>query len=193
MRARVLALAAATALLLSACSSEPSVPDDQVVKPASVPSKWSTEDLGVLSVSAPASWDLQPATKPAKNITSTTWRTGVDDDGRASGGLEVKVITDPQAPAEKAAESLAVSALATLRSGTVDPLSIVWPDATDAWYLAYTATVGLPDDEVAYPTRTMVLDLDEKTQVQVTVLTAEGTDEKVIDQVLTTVKLTPAE
>lgn len=192
MRVRVLALAAAATLLLSACSSEPSVPDDQVIKPASAPSGWTTDDLGVLSISTPESWEKQPSTQPADNIESTAWRTGVDDEGRASGGLEIKVITGPQAPADKAAENLAVSALATVRSGTVEPVSIVWPDADDAWYLAYTSKVGLPDDEVAYPTRTMVLDLDDDTQLQVTVLVEEGGDEDVVDEVLSTLKLTPA-
>lgn len=193
MRVRVLAVAAVAALLLTACSSEPSVPDDQVLKPASAPSGWTTDDLGVLSVSTPESWEKQPSTQPAENVESTAWRTGVDDKGRASGGLEVKVITDPQSPADEAAENLAASALATLRSGTVEPVSIVWPDAIDAWYLAYTSKVGLPDDEVAYPTRTMVLDLDEETQVQLTVLIEEGDDEAVIDEVLSTVRLAPAE
>lgn len=202
MNLRLAAALLATAFALSACSGSDSdsegtatVPDDQVIQPADgTPSGFTETDLGAVSIAVPSDWDKQPETKPADNITSTVWR-GQVQDGIATGGVDVRVITDPQQPADKAAQALAISAMATLGGRNIEPQEIVWPKASSAYFLEYEAQAPIPTaspSASASPavtpelaTRTLVLDLADGTQVQVTALSADSQD--VPAEVLSTV------
>jgi hypothetical protein len=192
MSVRLLTIALAVALL-SACGSGDDVPDDQAIKPGSTPSGWTRTDLKAVTVAAPPAWQKGP-TKPAtETMDITTWQHPVAG-GTSDGGLEVRVISKPQQKAEKAAKALAVSAMAGLESGKVEPKSITWPDAKTAFLLSYTATIGPADTKKSYLTRTFVLDLDDGRQVQVTSLAAEDSgDTKLPERVLSTVRLKAGE
>jgi hypothetical protein len=161
---------AAVALMLSACSAGGGIPSDQVIKPTKAPAGWTTTDLGPVKVSAPATWtkgDTQDATSTVK---VTTWR--ADTTGTSSSGMEVKVISKPQQNAKKAATAIAVNAMALLKGGSINPEQINWTNAKDAYYFDYNATSGTPS--ATYATRTVVFDLADGTQVQVTALAAKG-------------------
>jgi hypothetical protein len=165
---------AAIAVLLSACSSsDGSVPEDQVIVPAKAPSGWTTTDLGPAKIAAPSGWTKDETKKLSATISSTTWRSAPVD-GASPSGMEVKVITKPQQAAKKAAKSLAVSAMALLKSGSVEPEQITWPEAKDAYYLDYKAKSGPAGKQQEYATRTAVFDLADGTQVQVTALALTG-------------------
>lgn len=185
--------AVAAVMVLTACSGDADVPDDQVLKPSdSTPSGFDESDLGVVTIAVPDDWEKQPETRPAANLVSTTWR-GPVVDGIATAGVDVRVITDPQQPADRAAEALAISAMAALDAGRVEPEEVEWPDATTGAYLAYTSTVPTttpsagttPSRSPELATRTLVLDLADGTQVQVTALSADSP--KVPEQVLSSV------
>lgn len=177
------------ASLLGACSSGDDVPDDQVIKPGAAPSGWERADLGIVSVAVPSTWEKDDTTSATETMDVTTWRLP-NDDGTASSGLEVRVISKPQQPAEDAAQALAVSAMAQLQGGKVDPKAITWPQAADAYYLAYDATFGPTDKKDTYVTRTLVLDLEGGQQVQVTSLAPDSSsDAKLPERVLGTVEL----
>jgi hypothetical protein len=89
--------------------------------------------------------------------------------------MEVKVISTPQQNARRAATAIAVNAMATLRGGKIKPQQITWPHARDAYYFDYNATTGTP--AATYATRTVVFDLADGSQVQVTALAAKGSSE----------------
>ncbi|MCR4513536.1 hypothetical protein [Aeromicrobium sp. 50.2.37] len=200
MKLRLAAVLAVTALAASACSGSDSeepatVPDDQVIQPADgTPSGFTETDLGAVSIAVPSDWDKQPEAQPAENITSTVWR-GQLQDGIATGGVDVRVITNPQQPADKASQALAISAMATLGGRNIEPQEIVWPKASSAYFLEYEAQAPIPTaspSPSASPavtpelaTRTLVLDLADGTQVQVTALSADSED--VPAEVLSTV------
>ncbi len=199
MTPRLAAVLAAAVLTVSACSGSDSeepktVPSDQVIQPADgTPSGFTETDLGAVRIAVPSSWDQQPEAKPAENIVSTVWR-GPVVDGTATSGADVRVITDPQQDAEKQSQALAASAMATLGGRNVEPQEVVWPKAISAYYLEYEATVptatASPGATPAtttpeLTTRTLVLDLADGSQVQVTSLSAE--DEDLPAQVLSTV------
>ena len=190
MKIRMGVLVLVAGLTLSACfgGGEGEIPEDQVIKPASAPSGWEDNDLDVVSVSSPAAWEEQPATEPTETLTSTTWR-APEVDGASPGGMEVRVISDPQQGAEKAATALAISAMSTLGTGKVDPVEVTWPKAVAAYYLSYDAQVptdpAKPTETTTYASRALVLDLGDGSQVQVSSLVAG--DEKLPDDVLRTV------
>lgn len=198
MTLRLAAVLAATVLAVGACSgSDPdeprTVPDDQVVQPADgTPSGFTETDLGAVSIAVPSAWQQQPETKPAPNIVSTVWR-GPVVDGTATSGVDVRVVTDPQQGAEKQSEALAASAMATLGGRSVEPQEVVWPKAKRAYYVEYEATVPTATSSPGatstttpkLATRTLVLDLADGSQVQVTALSAD--DEDLPAQVLSTV------
>ena len=207
MTLRLAATLLVTVLAAAACSGpdadgEVTVPDDQVLQPAEgTPSGFTEADLGAVRIAVPSDWEQQPEATPAENITSTVWRGRVVD-GAATGGVDVRVITDPQQQADDAAEALAISAMATLGGRDVEPQTIVWPGAERASYLEYDAVVptaaptaaptpGATPSPSASPagptlaTRTLVLDLADGTQVQVTALSADSED--VPAEVLSTV------
>lgn len=201
-QARRLAVVLAAALALSACSfgEDGDVPDDQSVRPGEAPAGFEPTDLDVVSVATPPEWEQQPATEPAANIVSTVWR-GPLSDGTATAGLDVRVITDPQQPAEDAATALGVSAMAALGGSEAEPVEVVWPGATSAWLLAYDAQVPVagadptatptpsatPDAAKSPPltTRTLVLDLADGRQLQITALSDAGPE--LPEQVLSSV------
>ncbi|MGH3459344.1 hypothetical protein [Aeromicrobium sp.] len=178
-------------LAMSGCASDEDVPEDQALRPASAPSGWTTNDLGPVSVATPAEWEKQPPAKPTQTMTTTTWR-AKEVDGTSPGGMEVRVITKPQQGAKKAAQALAVSAMASLAGGDIEPEKIVWPNAELAYYLAYTAKVPVETDPAApkksYIARTAVFDLADGSQIQVTALVDEAQGAKVPEQALSTVK-----
>lgn len=177
---------------MSGCAGEEDVPEDQVLRPASAPSGWTTTDLGPVSVATPAEWEKQPPAEPTQTMTTTTWR-AKEADGTSPAGLEVRVITKPQQDARKAALALAGSAMASLGGGDVEPEKIVWPNAELAYLLAYTAKVPVETDPAApkksYIARTSVFDLADGGQIQVTALVDEAQGAKEPEQVLSTVKL----
>lgn len=189
MKPRLIAGLLATAVVLSACSDSEdpaTVPDDQVIQPAgSIPSGSTEADLGAVSVAVPSEWEKQPETKPAENIVSTVWR-GPVVDGAATAGVDVRVITDPQQSATKAAKALSISAMAALGARDVEPQEVVWPKATLASYLEYSSVVtsappsaspsATPAATPELATRTLVLDLADGRQVQVTALSADSED-----------------
>ena len=185
---------AAIAVLLAACSSGGGgVPDDQVIVPHKAPSGWTVNDVGPAKVSTPAAWTKGEPQKLSPTVTSTTWRSDAVD-GVSPSGMEIKVITKPQQPAKKAAKAIAVSAMAQLKSGRVDPEQITWPNAKDAYYLDYKATSGPEGKQEEYATRTAVFDLEDGTQVQVTALAQSGgTEVSVPKSVLQSVVLDKTE
>jgi hypothetical protein len=160
----------AAALLLSACSSSDGIPSDQVVKPTNAPAGWTTTDLGPVKVSAPTTWTKGETTDASSTVKVTTWRASAT--GTSSSGMEVKVISKPQQNAKKAATTIAVNAMALLKGGSINPEQISWPNAKDAYYFEYDATSGTPP--ASYATRTVVFDLADGSQVQVTALAAKG-------------------
>lgn len=172
------------------------VPSDQELKPASAPSGWTTTDLGSVSIATPREWEKQPPTEPTETVTATTWR-AKEVDGASPGGVEVRVISKAQQDADKAAQSLAINAMATLQGGDIEPEKIVWPGAKLAYHLTYTAEVAVKADPAAprkpYATRTLVLDLADGSQIQVNALVDEASDQKLPEQVLSTVKLAETE
>lgn len=164
----------AAALMLSACSSGGGIPSDQVIKPAAAPAGWTTTDLGPVNVSAPATWTKGETSAASSTVEVTTWRADAVG-ATSSSGMEVKVISKPQQNAKKAATAIAVSAMALLKGGSITPEQITWPEAKDAYYLDYDATSGTP--AATYATRTVVFDLADGSQVQVTSLAAQGSSE----------------
>ncbi len=192
MSVRLIAIALAI-VLLSACGSGDDVPEDQAIKPGSTPSGWTRTDLKAVTVAAPPAWEKGETKAATETMDVTTWQHPVAG-GTSDGGLEVRVISKPQQKAEKAAKALAVSAMAGLEAGKVEPESITWPDATTAFLLSYNATTGPTDAKKTYVTRTFVLDLDDGRQVQVTSLAAEDSaDTKLPERVLSTVRLKAGE
>lgn len=181
-----------TVLAVSGCAGDDDVPEDQEIRPASAPSGWTTTDLGPVSVATPPEWKKQPVAEPSQTMTTTTWRAD-EVDGASPGGLEVRVITEPQQNAEKAAQALAISAMATLEGGDVEPEKLVWPNAEAAYHLAYTSSVAVETDPAAakksFATRTLVLDLADGGQVQVTSLVDEASGAELPEQVLASVEL----
>lgn len=188
-----------TALLLAAltvvgCSGGDDVPDDQVVKPAAAPGGWTETDLGPVTVAAPAEWEKQESTQPTETLTSTAWR-AAEVDGASPGGMEVRVISAPQQSADKAAQALAISAMSTLEGageeGALEPEEVVWPNAKAAYYLAYTSSITTAADAPpsAYLTRTLVLDLADGSQVQVTALAEESAGAEAPDRAVSSVQL----
>lgn len=164
---------AAVALLLSACSSSDGIPSDQVIKPTKAPSGWITTDLGPVKISAPTTWTKGDTTDATSTVKVTTWRAAAV--GASSSGMEVKVISKPQQNAKKAALAISVNAMATLKGGSITPEQISWPQAKDAYYFDYNATSGTPP--ATYATRTVVFDLADGSQVQVTALAAKGSSD----------------
>jgi hypothetical protein len=181
-------------LVLSACGSGgDDVPDDQAIKPASTPSGWTRTDLKAVSVAAPPAWEKGDTKAATETMDVTTWRHPVSG-GTSDSGLEVRVISKPQQEAAKAAKALAISAMAGLESGKVEPEKITWPGAKTAYLLSYTAAVGPGEQKQKFLTRTFVLDLADGQQVQVTSLAVDGSaDAKLPERVLSTVKLTAGE
>jgi hypothetical protein len=181
-------------LVLSACGSGgDDVPDDQAIKPASTPSGWTRTDLKAVSVAAPPAWEKGDTKAATETMDVTTWRHPVSG-GTSDSGLEVRVISKPQQEAAKAAKALAISAMAGLESGKVEPERITWPGAKTAYLLSYTAAVGPGEQKQKFLTRTFVLDLADGQQVQVTSLAVDGSaDAKLPERVLSTVKLTAGE
>lgn len=161
---------AAVALILSACSSGDGIPSDQVIKPTAAPDGWTTTDLGPVKISAPTTWTKGDTKAATPTVKLTTWR--ADATGSSSSGMEVKVISKPQQNAKKAATAISVSAMALLKGGSINPEQISWPHAKDAYYFDYNATSGTP--AATYATRTVVFDLVDGSQVQVTALAAKG-------------------
>lgn len=190
---RIPATLAIAVLLLTACGSDgDDVPGDQPVKPASsVPTGWKTTDLDAVTVATPPDWTKQETQALTKTVDSTTWRGTVDAEGNSAAGAEVRVISKPQQSARRAARSLAINATAKLQGGAIEPVRITWPGATSAYYLTYEAKVGKPGEEKAYGTRTVVFDLKDGRQVQVTALAGSGPDAKLPAQVIGTVRLAP--
>lgn len=192
MGVRTIAIVLAVALL-SACGSGDNVPDDQAIKPGSTPSGWTRIDLKAVTVAAPPAWQKGDTKAATETMDVTTWQHPVAG-GPSVGGLEVRVISRPQQNAEKAARALAVSAMAGLESGKVEPKSITWPDAKTAFLLSYKATIGPADTKKTYVTHTFVFDLDDGRQVQATSLAAEASgDAKLPERVLSTVRLKAGE
>lgn len=163
----------AVALLVSACSSSDGIPSDQVIKPTKAPSGWTTTDLGPVKVSAPTTWTKGETTNASTTVKITTWRASAT--GTSSSGMEVKVISKPQQKAKKAATAIAVNAMALLKGGSINPEQISWPNAEDAYYFDYDATSGTPS--ATYATRTVVFDLADGSQVQVTALAAKDSSD----------------
>lgn len=170
---RLIVATAVVALTLGGCSSSDGVPADQVITPRTPPAGWTSSDLGPVKVSAPRSWTKAAAAAISSTVTTTTWR--ASPSGRSSSGMEVTVISRPQQNARKAATAIAINAMAVLDGGHITPERIAWPHAARAYYFDYTATSGSP--AVAYATRTVVLDLSDGSQVQVTALAAKGSSE----------------
>ncbi len=193
MSVRLVAIAMVV-LLLTACGSGEDVPDDQEIKPASTPSGWTKTDLGAVTVAAPPAWEKGETKKATQTMAVTTWQHPVAG-GTSDAGLEVRIISKPQQNAEKAAKALAVSAMAQLESGKVEPKAITWPGATDAFLLSYQPKFGPTEaKKKSYVSRTFVFDLEDKRQVQVTSLAAEDSgDTKLPERVLSTVRLTSGE
>lgn len=189
-RARRVAVAlAAGMVLLSACSSGEDVPQDQQLQPAEVPSGWVSADLDVLTIAAPPAWTQDDTTSLEEGTESTAWRTPMVD-GRADGGMEVRVITEPDHDAATAAKALGVNAMATMQAGKPAPRKIVWPNATEAWLLDLEATYGTtPEESEQYVNTILVADLADGRQVQVLVLNRKGLDDDLPLQVLSTVRL----
>lgn len=179
-------------IVLIACSSGAVVPDDQVIKPSKAPTGWTTTDLGELTIAAPAEWKKDATLASTKTTDVTTWRSDNVGPGELPSGIEVKVISTPQQPADKAAEAIAVSAMALLESGRIDPVEITWPAAESGFYLAYDAKFGAVGNESNFTVRTSVFDLVNGYQIQVTSIALQGTDSKTPDRILESVKLTPS-
>ncbi len=192
MSVRLITIALAV-VLLSACGSGEDVPENQAIKPAEMPSGWTRTDLDIVSVATPPAWEKGETEKATETMDTTTWRQP-ESGGTSNSGLEVRVISKPQQPAEKAAQALAGSAMAQLEAGRVDPEPITWPDAKDAYYLGYKPTFGPTDDKTTYVARTFVLDLEGGQQVQVTAIAPDDSEDgaKLPEQVLSTVQLTPS-
>jgi hypothetical protein len=190
MLLRLSTVLVAAALAMTACSSGSGVPDDQVIKPAESPAGWTTTKLDTVTLATPAGWTKDETKKATDTLSSTTWRAPLVD-GVAPGGVEVREISKPQQKAEKAARALALNAMATLDGGKIEPKAITWPGATDdgAYYLSYEATTGTPDAKSTFVTRTLVLDVEDGSQIQVTSLMKKGTDKTVPEKVLSTVTL----
>jgi len=161
---------AAVALMLSACSSGEDIPSDQVIKPTKAPSGWTTTDLGPVKIAAPTTWTKGDTKAATATVKITTWRASAV--GTSTSGMEVKVISKPQQNAKKAATAIAVNAMAVLKGGSINPEQISWPHAKDAYYFDYNATSGTTP--TTYATRTVVFDLADGSQVQVTALAAKG-------------------
>lgn len=195
MTLRLTAVLLAAALLTVGCSGSDDVPDDQAIKPAAAPSGWTETELGPVTVSTPPEWTQQPTTQPAANLESTTWR-AAEVDGVSAGGLDVRVITSPQQDARKAATALGISAQAELGARDAEPEEVVWPNAEAAYLLAYTSQVPTSADgsnPQPYRTRSLVLDLADGTQVQVTALVDEAQGAGLADDALSTVVLAETE
>jgi len=193
-RSTVACMAVALLVLLGACGSGgDDVPDDQAIKPASTPSGWTRTDLKAVTVAAPPAWEKGDTKAATETMDVTTWRHAASG-GTSDSGLEVRVISKPQQEAAKAAKALAVSAMASLEAGQVEPEKITWPGAKTAYLLSYTATSGPGEQKQKFLTRTFVLDLDDGQQVQVTALAINGSaDAKLPQRVLSTVTLTGGE
>ena len=188
-RSSLACMAVALLVLLTACGSGDDVPDDQAIKPASTPSGWTRTDLKAVTVAAPPAWEKGDTKAATETMDVTTWRHPVSG-GTSDSGLEVRVISKPQQQAAKAAKALAVSAMAGLESGQVEPRKITWPGAKTACLLSYTATSGPGEQKQKFLIRTFVLDLDDGQQVQVTALAPDGSaDAKLPERVLSTVQL----
>jgi hypothetical protein len=180
---------AVLALLLTSCGSDDGdVPSDQPIKPvSSTPSGWDTTDLDAVTLATPPDWTKQETQKLTKTLESTTWRSEPLPDGTSASGAEVRVISSPQQPAKRAARALAIDATAQLQGGSIEPVKVSWPGAKSAYYLSYTATTGEAEEEKAFTTRTLVLDLEDGRQVQVTSLSGDPATKKLPAQVLGTV------
>lgn len=205
MNRRVTIAVAGLLMALTACSGGDGgdVPDDQELVPSAAPSDWEEADLGPVSVAAPPDWERGEDTQPTETITQSVWR-APEVDGLSGGGLDVKVISTPQQSTEKNAKSLAISAMAMLQAGDVEPVEIEWPGAEEAYLLEYEsklttrpATAEDPepqplDEPLTLITRTLVLGLADGSQVQVTALSS--TSAELPDQaVASTVVADPAD
>jgi hypothetical protein len=168
------------------------VPDDQAIKPAPTPSGWKTTTLDGVTVAAPPAWEKGATKAATTTMKITTWQ-HPSSDGTSDQGLEVRVISKAQQSAAKAAKALAVSAMAELDAGKVEPKQLTWPDTKDAFLLSYKATFGPADKKQTYDLRTFVLDLENGRQVQVTSLVSDDLSEpKLPERVLSTVRLKAA-
>jgi hypothetical protein len=183
---------AVLALMLASCGSDGGdVPSDQPVKPLSAtPSGWDTTDLDAVTVATPPEWTKLETQQLSKTLESTTWRSAALPDGTSASGAEVRVISTPQQSAKRAARALAIDATAQLQGGSIEPVKVTWPDAKSAYFLSYTAKTGKPGEEKSFATRTLVLDLEDGRQVQVTALSGDPATTKVPAQVLGTVTVT---
>lgn len=188
MNRRLLLSLAAAALALTACSGGDTVPDDQAIKPADkAPSGWEKAEVGPVTLAVAPTWEEQPPASQ-EGIESTAWRGPEDDDGIATGGVEVRLVPSPQQDVEKAAESLAISAMAGLGAGRVEPEPVTWPNAEQAFLLEYDSTIRMRpataqdptppplDEPVTFVTRTLVLSLADGSQVQVTALSPQAAE-----------------
>lgn len=180
------------AVALSACSSGGSaVPDRQQVKPAKAPDGWTTSTLDGVTLATPATWQKGETTQATATLRSTPWRAPMVD-GASPAGVEVRVISKPQQNAEKNAMALAISAMAQLQGGRIDPVEISWPNAEKSYYLAYEAIYGATEKKRSYVNRTVVHDLADGRQIQVSSLVEKGLEESIPDRVLSTVQLPKA-
>lgn len=190
---RLSAVLLLAAVSMSACTSGSDVPGDQVLQPIKAPAGWTSTKFDDLSIATPSGWTKGATQKATETMDTTTWRAapvaGADPGGAAPSGVEVREISRPQQNAKKAARALAISATATMQGGAIEPVPIAWPNAETAYYLSYDAVVGEPDQQKTYVTRTVVFDLANGHQVQVTSVAEKGSDVKVPDRVLSTVKL----
>lgn len=178
------------ALLLSACSGEESVPSDQVVVPSAAPDDWEQRSLAGVTFSTPVAWqelDLPEAEEG-------TARVGYADEpgpSGSTGGIVVMVVPDASLSAASQARTFLTNAQNQEQASDGSTEEISWPGAQSAWFVSYVAQVGQGEAAAPHPTRHLVLDLDDGTQVQVTVRAEEGTPAAgLVDAALATVDVT---
>ncbi|MDT0200727.1 hypothetical protein [Nocardioides sp. AE5] len=158
---------------LAACSGS----DDET------PDGWERVEAGPLSIAIPPDWtEAEPDTEGGY-----LWRSE-EIDGAAMGGLEVLVAETSGQSAEKNAKSVAISAMATMQTGKVEPEQFELDGAVDAWLVEFEATMAGPDGvEAERSLRVLVAEFDDGSQARVTAIGEPGSD--VADQVIDSVEV----
>lgn len=169
-----------TVTLTAACSSKDSgvptaddVPSDQVIVPAKAPDDWQSATIDGLSISAPADWE-KTGPVAVENGNRVQFKSAASSFG-TRGGAQLAVLSDPPSSAERLAKATASEAKATVGADDVKTVEVVWPGASSAWYVSFTADVPREGTTAPHPTASLFLDLPSGAQAQATV-TALGTD-----------------
>ncbi len=185
---RTTILAVVTLLALTACGGSDSGAADQGLTKVAAQAGWTTTKLDGITISAPHEWTKGKTTQATPTMKSTVWRAAAVA-GTAPGGMEVRVISKPQQNAKKAALALSISASASLNAGKIDPEKIVWPRAKSAYFYATVITAGPTGKESKFSSATVVFDLPDGRQIQVTSLARQGTKQAEPTTVLGTIRL----